>query len=198
VITDDSAGSSHSISLTGTGADFEVGSGSGSSTTQTVTAGQAATYNLMLASSGGFSGSVSLQCTGAPQYASCLVTPSSVNLSSGASSSVTVTISTSQTTTSAALRNFEFTSSTLVFVSGVLLLAPRRKANVRRVPSMILCTALIGLAGATLSSCGGGGATKTPTPTSVTHTVAPGTYTLQLAQSSGTTQKATPLTLIVK
>ena len=74
----------------GPGGGFSMSSGSSSAT---VSPGQTATYNLTIASTGGFSQKVSLSCSGAPSLSTCSVSPTSVALS-GSSSTVTVSVTT--------------------------------------------------------------------------------------------------------
>src|SRR5882762_3442947 len=66
--------------------DFSIGAASGGSLSATVTAGNPAVYNLQVNPSGGFTGSVSLACTGAPAYAGC--TPSTTPVTVSGPSSV--------------------------------------------------------------------------------------------------------------
>jgi hypothetical protein len=58
----------------------------------TVTASQPGTTTLSLGSQNGFSGTVTLSCSGLPSDATCSFSPSSVNLASSATESVTVSI----------------------------------------------------------------------------------------------------------
>lgn len=60
--------------------EFSNGPAAGSSTVATVTAGQSATYNLELVSSGGFSGTASLTCSGTVPAGGCSLSASSVTL----------------------------------------------------------------------------------------------------------------------
>jgi FG-GAP-like repeat/Abnormal spindle-like microcephaly-assoc'd, ASPM-SPD-2-Hydin/FG-GAP repeat len=90
-ITDDAAGSPQTLALSGTGQDFAI---SASTTSATVTAGQTASYTLSLASQGGFSGPLSLTCTGAPTAATCSLAPSSVTLAASGATPVTVRVTT--------------------------------------------------------------------------------------------------------
>jgi len=92
-ITDDASGSPQTVALTGTGQDFTV---SASTTSVTVTAGQTASYTLSLASEGGFSGAVSLTCTGALTTPTCSLTPSSVTLAESGTTAVTVRVATAR------------------------------------------------------------------------------------------------------
>lgn len=77
------------LSGTGTGAGFAVSVAPGSSASQTVTAGQTASYSLLLTPEGGFNGTITLACSGAPAGANCTA-PTSVALTG--TSAVTATI----------------------------------------------------------------------------------------------------------
>jgi hypothetical protein len=98
-ITDNASDSPQSVSLTGTGTDFSLAlatgancpSGGNCSTSAIITAGQTATYNLQVSAVNGFSGSISLICTGAPGPSTCSISPASV-VPSGPSFAFTVTI----------------------------------------------------------------------------------------------------------
>jgi hypothetical protein len=83
-ITDDAAGSPHSISLTGSATDFTLAAASNGSTSASVTAGSSTTYNLQVSALNGFSSAVSLVCTGAPSMSTCTVSPTSVTPGSSA------------------------------------------------------------------------------------------------------------------
>jgi len=94
-ITDDAAGSPQSISLSASANPaFTPGPApNGGSTTASISAGQTAQYLLQLTPGPGYSGTVSLACTGAPLDATCQV-PASVSIANGASAPFTVTVST--------------------------------------------------------------------------------------------------------
>jgi hypothetical protein len=93
-ITDNAAGSPHTVNLTGTGQDFSVAVASGSSSTATVTPGQTATYSLSLGGLGGLSQAISFACTGAPSEATCTVNPSSATPSGAGPFNITVKVAT--------------------------------------------------------------------------------------------------------
>ena len=94
-ITDDAPGSPQTISLAATANPaFTAGAAPGGSTTASVTAGQTAQYQLQLTPGPGYSGTVSLTCTGAPLGATCQV-PASVSIANQAAAQFTVTVSTS-------------------------------------------------------------------------------------------------------
>jgi hypothetical protein len=78
--------------LNDTGPGFALSAGLGGSAT--VAAGKSASYSLSLGGTGGFSGPVSLKCSGAPTGATCTVTPSSVTLSGTARQSAVVSVTT--------------------------------------------------------------------------------------------------------
>ncbi len=83
------------LSGTGTGTGFLISVASGSSASQTVTAGQTASYSLVFTPQGGFNGTVTLTCSGAPTGANCTTTPASFPLTGP--SAVTSTISAATT-----------------------------------------------------------------------------------------------------
>jgi len=94
IVTDDVAGSPQTIALSATANPaFTANAAPGSSTSITVTAGQAAQFRMQLTPGAGFSGTISVACSGAPLAAMCQV-PASVTLSNGAQASFTVTVST--------------------------------------------------------------------------------------------------------
>ncbi|HKS95148.1 MAG TPA: SBBP repeat-containing protein, partial [Terriglobia bacterium] len=66
---------------------FSIGAASGSSTSATINAGQTATFNLELVSSGGFSGTVNLACSGSVPAGTCSVSPASVSPTGSGSTS---------------------------------------------------------------------------------------------------------------
>src|SRR4029077_13607373 len=73
---------------------FVAGAAQGGSTTATVSAGQTAQYLLQLTPGAGYSGTVTLACSGAPLGAMCQ-TPPTATIANGAPAPLTVTISTS-------------------------------------------------------------------------------------------------------
>lgn len=93
-ITDDAASSAQAVALTGTGTDFALGAANGSSTSASVTAGQSATYNLQVSPVSGFSGAVSLSCSGAPSLANCTLSSASVIPNGTVASAFTATVTT--------------------------------------------------------------------------------------------------------
>lgn len=92
-IMDDAPGSPHTIALTGTAQDFSIEAVPGGTTSAVIDAGDTAAYRLQVAPVGGFAGTVSLTCTGAPEGADCTVSPAQVTLG-GAPAPFTVSVAT--------------------------------------------------------------------------------------------------------
>jgi hypothetical protein len=95
LIADDVAGSPQTVSLSATANPaFTPGPApNGGSTTASVSAGQTAQFLLQLTPGTGYSGAVSLTCSGAPLNATCQV-PASVPIANGVPAPFTVTVST--------------------------------------------------------------------------------------------------------
>jgi hypothetical protein len=153
---------------------FSLGTGSGGSTSATVTAGQNATYNLLLNPVGVFGGSVSLTCSGAPAQATCSISPASVTVSAISPVPFTVTITTMAATSMASIASGGSASSShriagqrYVFLFACLLLASlkigtRRAAGKRAwapIGSLVCLTIVLVACGGSSSGTGGNGGT---------------------------------------
>jgi hypothetical protein len=141
-----------------------------SSLSATVSAGQTATYNLIL-SSEGLIGTVALSCSGAPAGTTCSVNPASEFLPSGsATAPITVTV-----TTTTEARNERFPFKTMPFaIACAILVLPLTRRGRRLGPPFLLVFAVILLA--SISSCGGnststGTNSATPSSTSAVLTI---------------------------
>lgn len=162
---------------------FSVGAG-----TMSVTAGSAATIPLALAPTNGFSGTVTLACSGLPAGATCVFSPATVSVSSTAATTATVTINTTRATTAA----LHGSGATLAAVLGLpfvsLLVLRRRKLGVLRILPVLVLT----LAAATfVAGCADGGSTPaTPTPA--------GTSTVTITATAGTVTQSTSVAMTVK
>jgi large repetitive protein len=137
---------------------FDPALNSGLSTT--VSAGQTATYNLILSAEFGFTGTVALSCSGAPAGTTCNVSPASAVLSTGSSTApVTVTV----TTTSHA-RNGDSPFKMMPFAIAGAITALSFAGNRKRLrPVLLMLLAVI--LGVIVSSCGGGGSSNAPPST---------------------------------
>lgn len=194
MVTDNAAGSPQAVALSGTatatsGLGFGVASGGSSSAT--VTAGNTATYMLTIGG-GGVGGQTSLACTGAPNGASCTVTPSSLNVSGASASSISVSV----TTTAASAAIVHTTRGAWMFAAGilgfVLLPVSRKRSRYVRCLSVLPLAMVMMLAG-----CGGGGSGSVP-PSQGGGTPS-GTYPLTVtATPTGGTPQTVKLTLIVQ
>jgi 6-phosphogluconolactonase (cycloisomerase 2 family) len=95
VIADDAPGSPQTVQVSGNANPaFTVGAATGSSMSASVSAGQTAQYQLQLTPGSGYSGAISLTCSGAPLGAVCQV-PTSVAVTNGSAVLFSVSVTTS-------------------------------------------------------------------------------------------------------
>jgi uncharacterized repeat protein (TIGR03803 family) len=178
--------------------DFSFGPGSGGSTSAAITAGQTATYNVQLNPAGGFSGSVSLTCSGAPAQATCSISPASVTVTGSSAVPFTVTITTTAATAMASSATGGSDSSPsgqrYAFLFACVLLAAiklgTRRAGGKRawapIGSLVCLTIVLVACGSSSSSTGGSGGTRA------------GTYNLTVTGTSQEISHTLVLTLTVK
>ncbi|HEV3038482.1 MAG TPA: SBBP repeat-containing protein [Candidatus Angelobacter sp.] len=196
-VQDNAPSNPHVFQLTGFGfvtkPDFGLSTPNGVPATATITAGQTATYNVIVASLPGLGlggGSISVSCGGAPAGANCTPSRGSLPLPDNNPEAVVVSVSTTGATASLKMPGQQAWSLWPVFaVAGMVCIWPRK----RRGASFILMASVLAIA-ATLAGCGGGGGSKGPPPIPT----APGTYTLTVTASSGNATHSLPMTLIVK
>jgi FG-GAP-like repeat/Abnormal spindle-like microcephaly-assoc'd, ASPM-SPD-2-Hydin len=197
IVTDNAGTGSQQVVVSGTGtaaSDFTVGMAKGSSNSATITAGQAASFNLAVTPAGSFSGMVSLSCAITPAVtpAPVCTVPASVNVTPGTAAPVTAKISTSAAGTAGSISSGNFSrGSTLLqwiivlFASGLLFAGYRRRRPALAIPMIVV--AFFGMA-----ACGGGSST-TMTPGTPA-----GTYTATVAAKAGSLSHNTALTVIVQ
>jgi hypothetical protein len=131
-----------------------------SSLSASVSAGQTATYNLIL-SSEGLTGTVALSCSGAPAGTTCSVRPALAVLPDGSSTApVTVTV---VTTSQARNEGSPFKMMPFALAGAIAALSFRRRR-----PRLVFLMPLAVVLVATMSACGGG--TPSPGPNSGTTT----------------------------
>jgi hypothetical protein len=193
VFQTDAAGSPETFTLTGNAipaghGTFSIAPANGSSTSSTITAGQMATYNLIVAAANNFGGgTIAVSCSGAPTGASCNVSPGSFSLRSGASQNLTVSVTAMARTSASLNHTHPALWWSLATVIGMVAVRPRR----RRSRGMLMIIGTFALCGAMISCSGGsGGGGQTGTPA--------GKYALTVTASANGSTNSTSLTLIVK
>ncbi len=166
----------------------------------TIASGEDAKFTVSAAPSGGFNQMVSWNCSGAPQAATCTVSPSSVTLDGTHAANATVSLTTTTHAFSSPLAVPRFAPplfpwrilplcAALLLVS--LILHNSRFAERRR-PWLIATTALA--LAVPCASCGGG-ASSNPQPAQGTPA---NTYTITVTGSSNNLSHAATLKLTVK
>lgn len=196
-VTDNAAGSPHTINLSGIGiAPFVLSVAFGGSTTQAVTAGQTASYPLSV-SSNNFSGAVTLTCRDPTPMSTCSVNNPIVNLTGSGSVPLTASV-----TTTAQSGGFFRLGGRKIFpvipgpawiwllyalTLGCVVLVSANRAPRLRVAFCGGTLGLILLAG--LAACGGGASSTSNNPPPTNTGTPSGTYTVTVSASAqGTTQ----------
>jgi hypothetical protein len=183
-------------SLSGMGFDFSLQLNGQSS--QTISSGQTATYTLNLATMSGSSGTFTFSCGSLPANASCTFNPPSEALAANATGSVTVKITTGNSSTSAhnAAPPTGPTPGRECLLAMGLLLLPFAFSRIRRGASMFTVFLICSFALAACAGAGGGGS-ATPPSSSANGNTPPGTYSIDItATSNGLSHKKT-ITLTV-
>ena len=165
----------------------------GGSTSATVKAGQTATYNLQINPTGGFTGSVSFTCAGAPAHATCNP-PTTVSVTGNAAVPFTVTVNT--TAASAVppvlwrIPHTRVPVWPFALLSFVLLVFA--KSLLRRRTPLLWAAALFFVSLSLLAGCSGKNSTVSNPGTPL------GTSTLTLTGTSGSVSQNLSLTLTVQ
>ena len=169
---------------------------SSSASTLTVSSGQSATATLSLAPSNGFTGLVSLACSGLPAGATCIFSPASVNVTGAATASTTLTISTgvigymAQRTTPRTQSGVRIAAAAITPLAAlVLFCAVRRRDKFL----MLLPIAIVAIFVATgMAGCGGNNSSSPPNRTPS------GTSQVTITATSGTISKTTVIAFTVQ
>ena len=171
-----------------------------SSSALTVTRGQSVMATMSLAPANGFTGSVSLACSGLPAGTTCAFSPSSINVTGTTTAQTTLTISSSTTytpPTGYAAKAVAppkhsgrgIAAATAMPLAAFLLFgAVRRRRFLAMLPIVVL--GLVVAAGVAGCSSKGGGSTAVPTPT--------GTSQVTVTATSGTISQTTVISLTVQ
>ncbi|MBB5329011.1 choice-of-anchor D domain-containing protein [Tunturiibacter gelidoferens] len=189
------------ISGTGTQTPFTIATQTGGSTGTTVSAGKPATYSLAALPANGYSGTLALNCSNLPTNASCTFTPSTLVVTGGTTAPFTVTINTAASQTGALLHAMSLGSLVTAAIFFLPFGARRRRAAIPAILVLLVFASIfssIGCSSGGTSNSGGSGGNSGNPPTPPQTNVAPGTYTVQLSVSTGTTTVTQPLTLTVQ
>jgi hypothetical protein len=178
---------------------FTLSPTSTGSASATVTTGQTATYNLQINPTGGFTGTVSFTCTGAPSKATCNA-PNPVSVTGAAAVPFTVTANT--TAASAVppvvwrIPNTRVPVWPVCFVFLlVLILAIKSRLAVGKSPVPLVWAAILFSVSFLLAGCGGSKSYSPPNPIPGTPL---GSYTLTLTGTSAAVSQNLSLTLKVQ
>jgi hypothetical protein len=204
-VTDDAPNSPQAVNLSATvTAALTISPAAPGSTSVTVTAGQTATFNLLLTPGPGFTGSASFACAGVPAAATC--TAPNAQLAGGTPLSYVVTVATTANSVIESppqaprpppfvlLRVFSLLACCAAFV---LLLYASRLQRCRSSAALLRVAALVVLASLSVfeaAGCAGGGASASPqvVPTPRVIGTPQGTSTITLTPSV-TTSTGIPL-----
>ena len=194
MITDDAPGSPQTVMIQGTGAvPFQLSASPQSSASATVTAGQTAQYGLQINPGAGFTGTISMTCTGAPVAAKCLLSSSTLTVTSSSPISFTVSVSTTGSAPAQSPINesprFEWRSVPLAIMAVLLLfvLLTFRSRELQLGRRFAICVSLaLAIFVAGISGCGGGSTTAAvqPPPPPPALVTPKGNYTIVLTATA--------------
>jgi hypothetical protein len=187
-ITDDAPNSPQAFTVNGTASPIYTVTSASSALTTAVTAGQTAQYSLQLTPGIGYSGPITMACSGAPATTTCTVT-SPIQLTAGAPTAVNVTVTTvkSSLVPNIVRRPSPPPSRYLMLLILTMCLAAlavlnRLKQSGGFMPGRLSYAGgllVLAVAGCGLAGCASGGASIVNPPPTTTGTQK-GTYTLTL------------------
>jgi len=209
LITDNAAGSPHTVALLGVGdAPFTVVPNGLNPTSLTITAGQTAQYELQLTPAAGFTGAVTLACSGAPLEAACAASPSSAQVNNANPIPFSVSVATTARSFAVPFQlaprraPLEMIRWPLILFFGLVILFLRRMGAKTAARTTILTWSRVAAGFALLTiggvcACGGGGSgipVQSPPPVGTPA----GKSTITVTATHGTITEQLQLTLIVK
>jgi hypothetical protein len=160
--------------------------GSGN-TTLAVKAGQTVSAPINVTGASGFSGAVTLACSGLPANASCSFSPATITVSGTAAVSTLLAINTAASSMASQLRP-SLGAYGLTF-AGIFLLWPAWRRG-GRIWAVLICAFAFATLG--MSGCSSG---RGPAPAAQTST---GTYHFTVTATSGKVQSQSSYTLVVQ
>ncbi|HKW76881.1 MAG TPA: choice-of-anchor D domain-containing protein, partial [Terriglobales bacterium] len=185
-ISDNAAGNPQAITLSGNGTDFSFSLPPGSPNSGTIAAGQTLTFTSVVAPLGGFNGTVTVSCSGAPPAGTCSSNPSTFNLN--ATTTITTTVTTTAPSSASAMPGLRYAPPTNVPLTAlwqllgvlvsvlVFLVAVTRRRRAWAAAAACMCLALF------MSSCAGG--SSSPGIVAPSPGTPPGNYTIILSVST--------------
>ena len=191
-------GSISAVAATSGSGTFAISS---STSALSVSSGSNVSAIVSLAPSNGFSGVVSLSCTGLPTGATCIFAPPSVNVTSTASAETTVTISTGNTGTVYTVKSDQSSkpanlgiaiASLLPLGSLVLFGGARKRRGLHGLLSLLVLGLIVSVGTTGCSGSSGTSSTPMPTPTPL------GTSQVSIVATAGTITRSTVIALTVQ
>lgn len=178
------------IAVSGMGFDFLIGTTGPIS--KTVSSGQTATYTLTLAPLNGSAGNFTFSCSSLPANAACSFNPASASVPANATWSVTLSVSTGPSRSSASLSAPGRSNSYLIPFACLIVLPISFVFRRRRVWMILLMAGLVGIASCAGAGGGGGG-----TPPSTNQNTAAGTYSVLVTASANGVSHNRTVSLVV-
>ncbi len=207
-LTDDAPNSPQTLFVQGTGATaFQLNPSPQSSTAAAVIAGQTAQYSLQISPGSGFSGNISMSCSGLPLATSCAFSPTAINVTASNPVSFTTRIATTGSASAASpiitIRETDWRVAPIPVAALAilcLLLTWLRTTNAQQAATSrskaISALLLVGIFAGGIAGCGGASNVITPPPQQL---VTPkGNYVVTVTATAGTLPAQTiSLTLTV-
>ena len=182
-----STSSSVTVTVATAAPDYQISIPSGRAT---VAAGQSAAYNISITPQGGFNGTISFACSGLPSASSCSFNPATLTPNGSATSTTLTIATTARTTASAGTVNVQTMAAlTGIGFLGIVFLGVPTRRRLRLAGMLLLAFGMV----MGIASCGG-----SPHPTTTVSGTPPGTFSVTVTATSGTTTHSSVITLTVQ